>query len=361
MILLHFDDKMQIEKRAVSADWQTAMFKLLPPIILIARMLIVSAILTAALALMAGQPRPAAAAADYPTRPITLVVPYDAGGGNDVIARLVAGKMSANLGEPIVVENRGGAGSLIGTRYVAKSKPDGYTLLIATSALAINPALYADAGYDPQKDFAPVGLIATSANVVLVRPSLPVRSVRELIALAKQQPGKLDFASTGTGTSTHLAAELFASMAGVKMTAIPYKGVAPAVTDLLGGHVDLMFCPTASVVGLVKDQKLRALAVTGAKRSSQFPQLPTLAETGLPGYAAELHYGIVAPSGTPVPIIARLNAALNGALATADVQNRLAVDGAQTLAGTPAAYAADIAGEQTKWSAIIKKSGLKAE
>ncbi len=302
-----------------------------------------------------------AGAADYPDRPITLVVPYEAGGGNDVIARLVAAKMSAALGKPIVVENRGGAGSTIGTRYVARAKPDGYTILIATSALAINPSLYPDAGYDPKKDFAPVGLIATSANLVLVRPSLPVHSMAELIALAKQQPGKLNFASTGTGTSTHLAAELFAAMAGVKITAIPYKGVAPAVTDLLGEHVDLMFCPTASVVGLVREQKLRALAVTGAKRSSLFPQLPTVAETGLAGYAAELHYGIVAPAGTPSAVIAKLNTVLNGALADADVQKRLGVDGAQTLPGTPEAYAADISAEQAKWSAILKQSGVTAK
>ena len=300
-----------------------------------------------------------AAADDYPERPITLVVPYEAGGGNDVIARLVAAKMSTALGKPIVVENRGGAGSTIGTRYVAKSKPDGYTILIATSALAINPSLYPDAGYDPNKDFAPVGLIASSADLVLVRPSLPVHSMAELVALAKQQPGKLNFASTGTGASTHLAARLFAAMAGVKITAIPYKGVAPAITDLLGGHVDLMFCPTASVVGLVREQKLLALAVTGAKRLALFPDLPTVAETGLPGYAAELHYGIVAPAGTPPAVIAKLNAALNGALDDADVRKRLGVDGAQTLPGTPQAYAADIAGEQTKWSAIIKQSGVK--
>lgn len=302
-----------------------------------------------------------ARAADYPERPITLVVPYEAGGGNDVIARLVAAKMSTALGKPIVVENRGGAGSTIGTRYVAKARPDGYTILIATSALAINPSLYPDAGYDPKKDFAPVGLIATSANLVLVRQSLPVHSMAELIALAKKDPGKLNFASTGTGTSTHLAAELFAAMADVKITAIPYKGVAPAVTDLLGEHVDLMFCPSASVVGLVREQKLRALAVTGAKRSPLFPDLPTVAETGLPGYAAELHYGIVAPAGTPPPVIAKLNAALNGALADAEVQKRLGVDGAQTLPGTPQAYAADIAAEQAKWSAILKQSGVTAK
>jgi tripartite-type tricarboxylate transporter receptor subunit TctC len=300
-------------------------------------------------------------AATYPTRPLTLVVPYPAGGGNDVIARLVAAKMSQQLGQPIVVENRGGAGSTIGTRDVARAAPNGYTILIATSSLAINPSLYLDADYDPKKDFAPVGLIAASANLVLVRPSLPAHSLAELIALAKQAPGKLNFASTGTGTSTHLAALLFASTANVTLTAIPYKGVAPAVTDLLGEHVDLMFCPTASVTGLVHEGKLRALAVTSAKRSPLFPDLPSVAEAGLPGYAAELHYGLVAPAGTPRPIIEKLNAALNAALGDADIKNRLAVDGAEVLPGTPEAYGADIAAEEAKWSAVIKKTGVKAE
>jgi tripartite-type tricarboxylate transporter receptor subunit TctC len=312
---------------------------------------------------MTGAPRAAIAAsrADYPTRPITLVVPYPPGGGNDVIARLVAAKMSQSLGQPIVIENRAGAGSTIGTRDVARSAPNGYTLLIATSSLAINPSLYPDADYDPQKDFAPIGLIATSANLVLVRPSLPAHSIAELIALAKRAPGELDFASTGTGTSTHLAAALFGTMAGVALTAIPYKGVAPAITDLLGEHVDLMFCPTASVVGLVHQGKLRALAVTSAKRSPLFPEMPTVAEAGLAGYAAELHYGIVAPAGTPRPIVDKLDAALNAALANADVKSRLAVDGADVLPGTPEAYAADIAAEQAKWSAVIKKTGVKAQ
>jgi tripartite-type tricarboxylate transporter receptor subunit TctC len=321
-----------------------------------------AAAMVAAFAALASNVLPVpAAAADYPTRPITLIVPYPPGGGNDVLARLVAAKMSVSLGQPIVIENRGGAGSTIGTRDVARSKPDGYTILIATSSLAINPSLYPDADYDPKKDFSPVGLIATSANLVLVNPSLAARSIADLIKLAKQEPGKLDFASTGTGTSTHLAAELFATMADVQFTAVPYKGVAPAVTDLLGGHVDLMFCPTASVAGLVREGKLRALAVTGAKRSPQFPDLPTVSESGLPGYDADLHYGIVAPAGTPPPVIAKLNAALNNALADADVRSRLAVDGAVTLPGTPDAYAADIASEQAKWSVIIKKSGVTAQ
>jgi tripartite-type tricarboxylate transporter receptor subunit TctC len=323
---------------------------------------VVPALLAAAFTLIASPPeRLAAAPADYPIRPITLVVPYPAGGGNDVIARLVAAKMSASLGQPIVIENRAGAGSTIGTRDVARSKPDGYTLLIATSALAINPSLYPDAGYDPEKDFAPVGLIATSANLVLARQSLPAHSVAELIALAKRQPGTLNFASTGAGTSTQLAAALFAAMAHVSLTAIPYKGVAPAVTDLLGEHVDLMFCPSASVVGLVREGKLRALAVTGGKRSSLFSQLPTVAEAGLPGYQAELHYGMVAPAGTPASVVAKLNTALNAALTDAAVRRRLAVDGAETLPGTPASYAADIGSERAKWSAIINKTGTTAQ
>jgi tripartite-type tricarboxylate transporter receptor subunit TctC len=301
------------------------------------------------------------AAANYPARPITLIVPYPAGGGNDVIARLVAAKMSTSLGQPIVIENRGGAGSTIGTRDVARSAPDGYTLLIATSSLAINPALYPDVAYDPQKDFAAIGLIATSPNFVLVNPSSPIRSVADLIALAKKEPGKLDFASTGIGTSTHLGALLFAKMADVKLNAVPYKGVAPAITDLLGGQVTLMFCPMASVVGQVRAGSLRAIAVTGARRSALFPDLPTVAEAGVPGYAAELHYGLVAPAGTPADVIAKLNGALNHALADDEVKNRLAADGTETLPGTPDAYAGDIASEQAKWGAIIKATGTTAQ
>jgi tripartite-type tricarboxylate transporter receptor subunit TctC len=303
----------------------------------------------------------AAFAADYPTRPITLIVPYPAGGGNDVIARLVAAKMSASLGEPIVIENRGGAGSTIGTRDAARRPPDGYTLLIATSSLAINPSLYPDAGYDPKKDFAAVGLIASSPNLVLVNPLLPAHSIADLIKLAKSDPGGLNFASTGTGTSTHLSAELFAAMANVKLSAIPYKGVAPALTDLMAGQVPLMFCPTASVIGLVRQHQVRALATTGIKRTPLFPDLPTVAEAGLPGYDAELHYGLVVPAGTPSAIVAKLNATLNDALADSTVRDRLAVDGEVTLPGSPEAYAADIANEEAKWSGIIKKAGLTAQ
>jgi tripartite-type tricarboxylate transporter receptor subunit TctC len=302
-----------------------------------------------------------AEAADYPTRPIVLIVPYPAGGGNDLIARLVANRMSATLGQQIVIENRGGAGSTIGTRDVARSAPDGYTLLIATSSLAINPSLYPDAGYDPRKDFAPIGLIATSPNLVLVNPSVPAKSIAELIALAKKEPGKLDFASTGTGTSTHLSALLFEDMAGVTFTAVPYKGVAPALTDLMGGQVSVMFCPTASAVGLVRQGSLRALAVTGATRSPQFPDLPTVAEAGLPGYDAGLHYGLVAPAGTPAAVIEKLNAALRAAVTSPEFKERISADGVEPLASTPEDYAADIASEEAKWAGLIKKAGLKAE
>jgi tripartite-type tricarboxylate transporter receptor subunit TctC len=294
-------------------------------------------------------------AADYPAHPI-------AGGGNDVIARIVAERMSAGLGQPIVIENRGGAGGTIATRQVAKAVPDGYTLLIATSSLAINPSLYHNIGYDPRKDFAPVGLIASSSNVVLVHPSVPAKSIAELIALAKQQDGKLTFASTGTGSSVHLAAELFAGMAGVKITHVPYKGSGPALNDLIGGHVSMMFSTMASAAGLVRDgSKVRALAVTGATRSQLFPDLPTIAEAGLPGYEAVLHYGIVAPAGTPRPVIEKLNTALNAALVNDEVMRRLAVEGAEALPISPDDYTADIAKEEAKWSEIIRKSGMKGE
>jgi tripartite-type tricarboxylate transporter receptor subunit TctC len=298
---------------------------------------------------------------DYPTRPIMLVVPYPPGGGNDVIARIVSAKMSAALGREIVVENRGGAGGTIATRQVARAAPDGYTLLVATSSLAINPSIYPDVGYDPRKDFSPIGLMATSQNVLLVNPAVAVSSVQELIARAKAEPGKLTYASTGGGNSVQLAAQLFAEMAHVSLTQVPYKGNAPALTDLLGGHVDIMFSPLPAAVGLVRDGKVRALAVTGRARSALFAELPTVAEAGLPGYDCELHYGIVAPAGVPRPIVGKLNAALRGALAEPDVAQRFAALGAEVFSSAPDAYAADIAAEEAKWSPIVRRAGIKGE
>ncbi len=305
---------------------------------------------------------PPASAQDYPARPITLIVPYSAGGGNDVMARTAAEKMSKTLGQQIVIENRGGAGGSIATRQIAKAAPDGYTLgLGGTGTLAINPTLYANVGYDPRRDFSPVGLIATSALVVVVNPSLPARTIPELIALAKKDPGKLTFASAGTGSGIHLAAEYFATLAGVQLIHVPYKGSAPALTDLVGGHVAMYFSSLPPAVQLVKEGKLRALAVTSAKRSPIFPDLPTVAEAALPGYEAVLHYGIVAPAGTPRPIIAKLSAALLAAVNSDDLKARLADDGAEPLPSSPEEYAADIDREEIKWSAIVKKSGAKAE
>ncbi|MFL5086746.1 MAG: Bug family tripartite tricarboxylate transporter substrate binding protein [Xanthobacteraceae bacterium] len=303
-----------------------------------------------------------AVAQDYPTRPITLVVPYAAGGGNDVMARTVADTMSRMLGQQIVVENRAGAGGTIATRQVAKSAPDGYTLVIGgTGTLAVNPTLYGNVGYDPRKDFAPVGLIGTSALIILVHPSIPARSIRELIDLAKQEPGKLNYASAGVGSGIHLGTVLFEHMADVKLTHVPYRGTGPALTDLLGGHVAVYFSSLPSAVGIVKDGKVRALGVTGSKRSPVFPDVPTVAEAGLPEYEAVLHYGIAAPAGTPRPIVDKLNAALRTAVAAPETQQRMATEGTEPLASTPEEYAADIDGEETKWSAIVRQSGAKAE
>ncbi|MGB9367067.1 MAG: tripartite tricarboxylate transporter substrate binding protein [Xanthobacteraceae bacterium] len=303
------------------------------------------------------------AAQDYPSRPITLVVPYSAGGGNDVMARIVAEKMSRSLGQQIVIENKGGAGGSIATRQIAKAAADGYTLgLGGTGTLAINPTLYPNVGYDPRKDFAPVGLIATSALVVLVNTNVPATSIPELIALAKKDPGKLTYASAGVGSGIHLGAELFATMADIKLTHVPYKGSSPALTDLIGGHVAIYFSSLPPALALIKEGKVRALAVTGPKRSPLLPDLPTVAEAGpLPGYEAVLHYGIVAPAGTPRPIVEKLAAAMKAAMAESDVRERITADGAEVMAMTPAEYAADIDAEETKWSAIVKLSGAKVE
>jgi tripartite-type tricarboxylate transporter receptor subunit TctC len=314
--------------------------------------------LALAMAAIAG---PAPAQQDYPNRPITLVVPYAAGGGNDVMARIVAEKMSKTLGQNVVVENRAGAGGSLATRQVARAAPDGYTLVLGgTGSLAVNPTLYANAGYDPRKDFAPVGLIGTGQLIVLVNPNVPAKTIPELIALARNDPGKLSYASAGVGSGIHLGAVLFEMMADVKLTHVPYRGTGPALTDLIGGHVQVYFSSIPSAIGIAKEGKVRPLAVTGPARSPVFPDLPTVAET-LPGFEAVLHYGIVAPAGTPKPIIAKLSAALREAVIAPDTKERMAADGTEPLPSTPEEYAADIDKEETKWSAIVRRSGAKAE
>jgi tripartite-type tricarboxylate transporter receptor subunit TctC len=301
-------------------------------------------------------------AQDYPTRPITLIVPYAAGGGNDVMARTVADKMSRTLGQQVVVENKPGAGGNIATRQAAKAAPDGYTLVIGgTGTLAVNPTLYANAGYDPRKDFAPVGLIGSSALIVVVHPSVPAHSIRELIDLARKEPGKLNYASAGVGSGIHLGWILFEITSDVKLTHVPYRGTGPALTDLLGGHVAMYMSSMPSAIGIVRDGKVRALAVTGLKRSAVFPDVPTVAEAGLPGFEVVLKYGIVAPAGTPRAIVDKLNTALREALAAPDTIERMAKEGTEPLPSSPEDYAADIDREETKWSAVVKKSGAKVE
>jgi tripartite-type tricarboxylate transporter receptor subunit TctC len=312
-------------------------------------------------ALVASSLAPGAAAQLYPTRPVTLVIPFPPGGGNDALGRMVADKMSKSIGQQIVVDNRGGAGGTIATRAVARATPDGHTILLAyTGTLAINPSLYANPGYDPRKDFAPIGLIAGLPSVLVVHPSLPVRSVAELIAFAKAQPGRIDYAFV-PGTVGHITTELFADTAAIKITRIPYKGNGPAMTDLLGGHVTMMFLSILPVLEHVRAGTLRALAVTSAARSDLLPDVPTIAQSGVPGFSAVIHYGLLAPAGTPRDIIERLNAALVAALSADDVRARLAAEGAMPLPGSPEDYAADIDGEETTWCALVRKLNLKVE
>ena len=250
-----------------------------------------------------------ATAQNYPNRPVTLVVPFPPGGSTTIVARIVADRMAEALGQSIVVDNRGGAGGTIGTRAVAKSPPDGYTLLLGyTGTLAIGPTLYPNAGYDPRKDFAPVGLIGHAPNSLVVHPSFAPRSVQELIAYAKANSGAVNYGSAGVGTVSHVSGEYFATAAGIKLTHVPYRGTGPALADLIGGHIPMAFAPIPATHGPVAQGQLRGLAVTSAKRSSLVPDMPTIAESGIPGFEASLFYGIVAPADTSRAIIDKLNA-----------------------------------------------------
>lgn len=305
---------------------------------------------------------PLAAQAAYPDRPVTLVVPFPAGGSTDLVARVVAEKMSELLGQQIVVENKGGAGGNIGSASVAKSDPDGYTILMGTVAThALNPALYKKIPYDAVKDFAPISLLVTVPNVLVVNPNLPVNSVQELITLLKEHPGEYSYASSGNGTPLHLSGELFKSMAGVQMEHIPYKGAGPALTDLLGGHVMIMFDNLPSSTGYIKDGRLRGLAVTTATRASSMPDLPTIAESGVPGYETYTWNALFAPAGTPPEIIARLNAAAVEALADPKVQSKLQEFGATIVGSSPEALADHVQAELAKWAPVVQASGAKID
>lgn len=306
---------------------------------------------------------PATAQSDYPNRPITLVIPLPPGGTNDIMARAVADKLSAALGQQVVIENRpsGGTGT-VATRAVAKGAPDGYTILLAyTSTMATGPSMIPNAGYDIRKDFAPIGLIGAAPALLLVHPSLPVRDVRDLIAMMKSSPEPFQVGTPGISSVNHLTAVLFAQQAGVKLQFIPYKGSQPLVTELAGGHVKVGFNPIPVSRGAIEGKLIRALAGTSIKRSSTFPDLPTVSESGLPGFDSVLTYGLVAPAGTPRPIIERLNKELRAALATDEVKRRLIQEGAEPMPTTPEEHADILDKEEIKWSTLIKTMGIKPE
>ena len=297
----------------------------------------------------------------YPTRPVRLVVPFPAGGTTDIIARATAQKLSEAWGQQVIVDNRPGAGGNVGSELVAKSAPDGYTLLMGTVGThAINPSLYAKMPYDHVKDFVPVILVAGVPNVLVVNPELPVKSVPELIAYAKANPGKLNFASSGNGTSIHLSGELFKAMTGVQMTHVPYKGSAPALTDLVGGQVQLMFDNLPSSLAFIKAGKLRAIAVTSTARAAALPDVPTVGDF-VPGFEASSWFGILAPAGTPPAIIAKINGEATKWLATPEAKDKLTAQGANVAGGSPQDFAKHIQAETAKWAKVVKDSGAKVD
>src|SRR5882757_6688308 len=298
----------------------------------------------------------------YPTRSINLIVPYPPGGGVDAMARIVAEKLSHALGQQVLVDNRGGGGGLIGTRAVQRAAPDGYTLLLGhTGTISINPSLYANSGFDPRKDFAAIGLIASMPVVLIAHPSLPAKSVADFIALAKKDAGKLNIGTSAVGTGGYMSAELFKSVAGVEANLIPYKGTAPVMNDLLGGHVTVAFGVIPPALGNLQSGALRAIAVASPTRTSLLPDVPTFAESGLPDFEAVLRYGLLAPAGTPKPIIARLNAELQKLATDEEVKKRIHLEGGDPLTSSAEEYAKDIDKEETKWSTLIRKLNLKVE
>ena len=302
------------------------------------------------------------AAEIYPVRPVRLIVPFPPGGGTDIMGRLVSAQLTEKLGVQTVVDNRGGAGGILGTDLAAKANPDGHTLLIGSvSTISINPSLYAKLPFDTVKDLAPVSLIASTPSAVVVTTNLAAQSVKELIALAKAKPGQINFSSAGSGTSHHLGGELFKLAAGINIVHIPYKGTAPAVTDLVSGQVSMMIANMPSVLPMVKAGRLRALAVTSLARSSLMPELPTVAESGLPGFEVIVWYGVLAPAATPKPIINMLNGHLKQMAGLPEVRERLASQGAEAISSTPEEFARKIGDDVKKWAKVVQASGSRAE
>jgi tripartite-type tricarboxylate transporter receptor subunit TctC len=303
-----------------------------------------------------------AAAQSYPIRTVHVVVPYPAGGSNDIIARILAQKLFESFGQQVVVENRGGANGNVGAAVVAASPPDGYTLLLtAPGPLTANAKLYRNLPFDPDKDFAPIALVASVPIVLMVNPALPVKTVEELIALAKEKPGAINFGSSGNGSTNHLAGELFKSMAHINIVHVPYKGAAPAMNDLLGGHIPMLFDNMPAVLPQVQSGRVRALAVAGMTRARALPALPTVAESGLPGFEASAWFGLVAPAATPAPVLTRITHDVMEILQTPEIDQRFKELGAEpgTLSG--AAFGAFLRSETVKWSKVIEQSGAKLD
>ena len=303
----------------------------------------------------------AARAQTWPSKPIRYIVPFPPAGATDITARIMADKISGPLGQSVVVENRPGAAGNVGTEFVARSAPDGYTILQLTVAQSISATLYTKINYDVERDLAPAAMVALVPNVMIVHPSVPAKSVAEFIALAKAKPGKINFASSGSGTSIHMSAEMFKMLTGVNIVHIPYKGSGPALADMLGGQVDVMFDNLTSSIGHIRSGKLRALAVTTVTRYPELPDLPTMQEAGVPGYEATAWFGIVVPRGTPRDAIVRINGEVNKALAQADVKEKLAQQGALARSWTPEEFGSFIHNEVVKWAKVVKASGAKVE
>ena len=304
----------------------------------------------------------AAAQGSWPSKPITIIVPFSAGGTTDILARVVGQSLGTELGQTVIIDNRPGAGGNIGAAAVARAAPDGYTLLMGTVGThAINEALYKKMPFEPQKDFAPLTRVALVPNVLVVPVALPYKTVSEIIAAAKSQPGKMTYASSGTGTSIHLSGELFKSMTGTDIIHIPYKGSAPAMTDLLGGQVMMMFDNLPSAIQHIRSGKLRAIAVTSGKRAPELPDVPTIAESGVKGFEATSWFGMFAPAGTPPEVVAKLNTAIVKLLGSPEVKKRLSEQGAEPHPEKPEQFAAFIRSEATKWGKVVKESGATVD
>ena len=320
--------------------------------------ILMSALVGLLVSLLAG---PAGAQSNYPARPVRIVVPSPPAGGTDIIARVLAQYFSNSMGQQFFVENKPGAGTMIGIENVARAAPDGYTLLFVPSTLALNTVMYKKVSYDPVRDFAPITLAAAANNVLVVNPAVPAKTLVELIALAKQKPGQLTYGTPGIGTSPHMSMELLKSLAGIDLQHIPYRGTAPAMTDVISGQITAMFANALTAKPQIETGAIRALGVSGKKRSEAMPNVPPIAEAGVPGYEATQWYGLAAPAGTPADIVARLHAEATQALKTKDMKDKLASDGAEPVGTTPAEFAAHIKAELEKWAAVARAAKIEPQ